>query len=442
MRVPQAPPDFLQLMKRIVEHPSRFERVLKHGLTPLVGDRYRHWATLRRLHSPAGMNLEEWWFGIKIARQSILRPLPLKDLSGAPFFFSVPDPAQEMLRRIDRDTSGQVLLSEHVVGEEARDRYIVSQLMDEAISSSQLEGAATTLRVAREMIRAGRSPRNRDERMVLNNYRAMEFLRSVEGPLTVHLILDLHRQVTEGTLDPSDAGRLRDSDEVLVRDEDNNVMHRPPPAAHLAPRMEALCRFANAQESERYVHPVVRAILLHFWLAYDHPFVDGNGRTARALFYWAMRAQEYWLSEVLSISRVLRRAPSRYARAFLYVETDGNDVTYFVLFHLEALLRAIDDLKAHLKRKRSELRQTERLLRTSTLLNHRQLALLSHAMRHESARYTIRSHQTSHRVVYQTARSDLLELARRGLLIPRKVGRTFEFSRASDLQGRLRGLEA
>lgn len=60
---------------------------------------------------------------------------------------------------------------------------------------------------------------------------------------------------------------------------------------------------------------MLRAILLHFWLAYDHPFEDGNGRTARSLFYWYMRTQGYWLVEYLLISNILRKAPAQYTRA-------------------------------------------------------------------------------------------------------------------------------
>jgi len=101
--------------------------------------------------------------------------------------------------------------------------------------------------------------------------------------------------------------------------------------------------------------------------AYDHPFEDGNGRTARALFYWSMLRHGYRLTEFLSISSLLNRAPGRYGRAFLYTETDGLDAAYFVLNQLRIILRAIDELHAYLARKVREVRETERLLgRTST----------------------------------------------------------------------------
>jgi Fic family protein len=256
------------------------------------------------------------------------------------------------------------------------------------------------------------------------------------------LILELQRIVTEGTLDdPNAAGRLQEPGEerVEVRDEQGALLHRPPPAEQLLDRISALCEFANATGADgAFLHPVVRSILIHFWLAYDHPFIDGNGRTARALFYWSMLRQGYWLSEYLSISRLLRRASARYARAFLYVETDDLDVTYFVLFQLKIIGRAIDELHAYLKRKMEEVSQVEALARRSRGLNHRQLDLIGHALRHPGAEYTYQSHATSHRVVRQSARTDLLKLASRGLLRKRKVGREFVFSPAPNLAERLK----
>ncbi len=137
-------------------------------------------------------------------------------------------------------------------------------------------------------------------------------------------MLELHRILTEGTLDdPTAAGRLQRPDEeriAVVDATDGSLIHTPPPATELPARLQALCDFANQgeDESDSFIHPVVRAILLHFFLAYDHPFEDGNGRTARALFYWAMRTNGYWLAEYLSISRILREAPAQYSRAFLF----------------------------------------------------------------------------------------------------------------------------
>jgi Fic family protein len=149
-----------------------------------------------------------------------------------------------------------------------------------------------------------------------------------------------------------------------------------------------------------------------------------------------MLKRGYWLTEFLSISRILNAAPARYARSFLYTESDEFDSTYFVLNQLAVICRAIEDMYAYLSRKASEVVQTERRLRAADL-NHRQKALLAHALRHPDADYTFRSHQKSHRIVYQSARTDLLDLEQRGYLRRTTVGQRFHFRPAADLVNRL-----
>lgn len=325
--------------------------------------------------------------------------------------------------------------------ESARTQYLVNSLIEEAIRSSQLEGATTSHAAAKEMIRSGRKPMDRSERMILNNYRAMEFIREDLGTeLTPDGVLRLQKILTDGTLDnPSAAGRLQRpaEDRISVWYGDRQV-HKPPPAEELPERLRLMCDFANGTSKENgFLHPVVRAILLHFWLAYDHPFEDGNGRTARALFYWSMRNQGYWVTEYLSISRILRKAPSKYSRAYLEAETDDGDTTYFILFHLGVIKRAIEELRAYLRRKMAEVQRFESELRRSDHFNHRQLALLQNAVRHPDQRYTFASHGMSHKVSFGTARNDLLDLFQKGFLERRRIGRRFVFYPVRELGERL-----
>lgn len=375
----------------------------------------------------------------------LYRPIGLLDTVGQPFRFAPVPTIAVQLHRIDRDAAGSLSTPALVTDPGTRDRYLISSLFEEAITSSQLEGASTTRAAAKQMLREGRAPVDRGERMIANTYRAMEWLRERRtGDLTPATVFELHRIVTEGTLDDeADAGRFRtDADEIVVADELGRVLHRPPRDAELPVRIERMCAFANAPASEEpFLHPVLRSILLHFWLAYDHPFVDGNGRVARALFYWSMARHGYWLCEYLSISRILKRARAQYMRAFLFAETDDNDATYFLVHHLRVIDLALDELQLFLARKAAELRNAEdklRLVSTSHhTLNERQLALLAHALRKPDVSYTVESHRTSHGVAYQTARTDLLTLERDGFLVKRKRGNMFVFLPSSKLRDRV-----
>lgn len=455
MKIPLRPPETGQDSLKGFATIDRFFLAINSAGGPTQEGKYRHWDTVRHLPPPGDLTPTEWWVGVKFARRQLYKRLPFLDKKGEPFVYATTVPGLEMLHRADRDASGTIQAPEQVTDPDTRDTYLIRSLVEEAITSSQLEGASTTRKVAKDMIRQGREPRTRSERMIMNNFQGMQFLRRFVGqPLTPSIILELQSILVEGTLDEHDAaGRYRRDDEgITVSDELGVVLHSPPPADELPERMDRLCEFANRHFTESpalsktsvsadWIHPVVRAILLHFMIGFDHPFVDGNGRTARALFYWSMSSQGYWLAEFVSISRILRKARTPYARAFLYTETDENDTTYFILYQLRVFLRAIEDLHSYLARKAAEIRNTERALKEAAAfrekLNDRQLALMANAIKHPDAIFTIDSHRRSHGVSYETARTDLRSLAHQKLLSERKRGRAFVYSPADGVATRI-----
>jgi Fic family protein len=439
MKIPTQPPQFKALLEA-PGGPERINRILSGAARRQLPRKYLHWDKLRHLKAPNGWSHEDLWLALKMQRFAAAKSIPLRDKNGQQFNYCVPDAVAEQLHEIDVGAGGTIGMPEQITNPQTRDQYVVRSLMEEAITSSQLEGAVTTRKIAKEMIRTGRAPKDRSERMILNNFRTMRKIIEIrDQPLTRDLIFDIHRLVTEGALDDeSAAGRFRRADErITVQDEHGEIFHDPPPAEDLDQRLTMMCSFGNGETPTHFVHPVLRAIILHFWLAYDHPFVDGNGRTARALFYWAMLRNRYWLFEFISISEILVRAPAKYARSFLYTETDSNDLTYFIIYQTEVIKRAVEGLHVYIKKKAEQLRQTEALLRHSGNLNHRQEALLGHALRHPDTRYTIEGHRLSHSIAYDTARNDLLQLHKLELLNVRKSGKALIFYAAPDLADKI-----
>ncbi len=347
-RLPRKPPPVQELLERCGGLHEALP-LLTQLASETAGDRYLHWDQLRHRTPPQGLSHEQWWLAEKLSRRPT--PLPLRASDGQAFWFSQPPVLLQGLHQIDMQAGASVVAPEAVTTRSTRDRYLLSSLMEEAITSSQMEGAATTRDVAKAMIRSRRPPRDRSERMILNNFLTMQRIRELrDQPLTPQLVLELHRLVSEETLDdPADAGRLRlPGQQVVVDDSYGTVFHVPPPAGELSERLDELCRFANGETPKVFVHPVVRAIALHFWLAYDHPFSDGNGRTARAIFYWAMLHQGYWLFEFISISSVINKARGQYEQSFLFSESDDNDLTYFLLAQVKVIQQAIASLHAYL----------------------------------------------------------------------------------------------
>jgi len=445
MKIPVTPPKLDEIFEKIKDTPDLFLKIFTKHHSPTINNRYIHWDKLRRLQPPDGWSHQHWWAAIKVSRQGAMRALPLLDRKGQPFVFSLPDPVMEYIQFIDQNAGGLLgSLGKDGVDSQAQEKYLIHSLIEEAINSSQLEGATTTRQVAKEMLKNDRPPRDTSEQMILNNYYTMRLIRDrLQEGLSKQLVFDLHVYLTEKTLkDEMAAGRFRKLDEpvaVYTDDVDNLLLHNPPDAGELEARLEAMCAFANGVTPGYFIPKVVRAIILHFCLAYDHPFIDGNGRTARALFYWSMLKQNFWLCEYLSISQIIKEAPVKYGRAFLYSETDGNDLTYFILYHLGILKRAIEQLHSYIHERQKELKKTEALLRSMSLeLNHRQSELLSHALKHSSAEYTIRGYEKTNAVVYQTARTDLFDLVKRKLLEQKKKGAHFIFYPVENLEALVR----
>lgn len=424
--------------------PDRLIKIMMHTVN-VTTDPYLPWDQLRYRKPPSGLAHEDWWLATRIARSGIMRALPLQAMNGDNFSYALPDEVLRLVGEVTERASGQIAVPEQVTNSATKDRYVISSLIEEAITSSQLEGASTSRKKAKEMIRHSRKPTTRSEQMIMNNYLAMQHVsENRHAEFTPEAICQLHEIVTYNTLDnPDCAGKVQSNpdpdDRVKVFDNEGNVLHSPPAVDELPGRLQRLCNFANGEDDQGvYVPPVVRALAIHFMMGYDHYFEDGNGRTARALFYWSMLKQGYWLSEFLTISRILKKAPSQYMKSFIFTEQDDGDLTYFLIYHLKVIRRALNDLDKYLARKSDELRKTRKLLSPKvSKFNYRQISLLEFAIKRPDEYYTVKSHAKSHGVSEQAARNDLYDLEDRKLLERDRLGRQFVWTTPVDLADRI-----
>ena len=439
-KIPIAP-KYSDLFRKYNSEP---EVLLKLLTMPIPEYRkYHHWDKIRYMDPPNGLNREQWWMVIKANRISRRRMLPFYGKNHNQFNYILTDEILRHLHVIDSKANGFIGKVSSVPSDEMRSRFMVSFLVEEAIASSQLEGASTTRKVASGMIRSGRNPRDRYERMILNNYFAMKRIQEKQSEsLTVEGILELHKILTVNTMDdPGAAGRIQYEGESRVHVENTygKIIHMPPPAKELPKRLDALIQFVNElpENSDSFIHPILRAIVMHFVIGYDHPFVDGNGRVARAVFYRSVLQSGYEILAFASISQIIKNAPAKYGYAYQYVETDENDLTYFVHHQLDVICKAISKLEDYTTKKQNEISRIEKKLRRMPL-NYRQLALLSHAVRHPGHIYSIRSHRVSHDCAYATARSDLMKLASSQLLEQKQINqKTLGFIAPENLESRI-----
>lgn len=358
--------------------------------------------------------------------------LDLVDENGNPFSFVMTDKILRMREEVARRAGVSYATEPHGLKSADKGRYIVRSLMEESITSSQLEGASTSRKVAVEMLDTGRRPVSKSEIMIANSYQAMKWVKDAsDKPITPDEIFELHRILTDDPLeDPADAGRLETPEHhrVAVWDNSGGVkLHDHPPALQLPERLEPLCNFAHADGKHgTYMPPVVRAIIIHFMFGYDHYFVDGNGRTARTMFYWSMLSADYWLCEYLTISKLLRKEPSEYSRAYIYCEDDDSDLTYFIHYQLEILLRALDELEEIIRLKQAESRQVTQILVNDPDidLSYRQTDILRRLAEEEIGTIAATAYAQRYRASDQTARNDLGALVRQKFLLQHRHGRS------------------
>ena len=448
MRQPKKPPSLPHILKKFT--PDLFRRAAEPEIRTAI-DRANDGAWNYEecgYRAPPGLSRDEFWVFVKLSRSPGREPVPLLDSRGRPFTYRLPAAADRILHLIDQRMAGSIATSApELDSPKSRAVYIARSRTEEAIASSLIEGAAVTREDAKRMLLEKRPPRTEGERMVANNFATIRMVNERRNePMTPELVCEIQRNLTAGTLKkPDQAGRFRRADEDISiwDEEENDIVHTPPPAGGLPRRIDALCAFANTEDDPsvpgRFTHPVVRAIALHFWIGYDHPFADGNGRTARALFYWSMLRSGYWLAEYLTISEIIRGHPKQYGRAYLDTEIDENDLTYFIMYHLGVLERSLKAFHEYLARKTAERAPLAATV-SLTQFNLRQRELLAQALSDETAVSTYESHARTYGVTIPTARTDLLSLEELGLLRGNRVGRRFEFVPVRDLGQVLRKL--
>lgn len=433
MKMPAKPPQFKDVLLK-----NRADLIKTLSNPELIGlitkwnnaKEYYYWDAFRHLKFPPGISPEMAWVCREFSHMGEAKGLPIANTAAEKFNYWLPPRAQEWLHIIDREVPFERIHKVPAEGGDG-DRYILASLMDEAIASSQIEGAATTRKNAKSMLISGHAPRNKSEQMIFNNYQAISKIKELKNEnLSVEVLLDLHRLLTHKTMPDEACGYFRATekdDEVKVYDFDGTMLHEPPSHERVQALVSQLIEFANNDSNEHYIHPVVKGIFLHFWLSYIHPFLDGNGRTARGLFYWYMLKKGYWIFEYISISRVVIKTYGQYKRSFLYSEL-ANDLTYFVMYNLRVIHDAIHETALYIDRKQKAQRQALVFLRKIPGINPRQRELLSWVLKHRGEELTISRHAVYHGVVYQTARADLLGLVNLGYLEQLKEGKKLVFT--------------
>ncbi len=374
---------------------------------------FEYWDTVKYKKCPPDCTPTDLWTYVKAAR--IKSAITVWEKYGVSL--SLTNNMQKKCHEIDMNWGGS-WGTDATIDSKTKEQYLVSSLMEEAIYSSMMEGASTTRKVAKEMLRKKVAPKDKSQQMIHNNYQTIQFIIAHKNePLTEDLLLHIHRLMTENTmLSPDDAGRFRTNNDVVVENGiTHETVHTPPSYDEIPQFINDLCLFFNQNDDKQFIHPIIRGIIIHFMISYIHPFADGNGRTARAMFYWYMLRKGYWLTEYLSISRVIAKSKKSYEKAFLYAEADQMDIGYFVAYNLRVLEQSFQQLQNYIKRKQSEKNDALILMQIGDI-NERQAQIIKHFDNSPNAMLTIKDIQTKFMISPTTAKADVTRLVERGIL--------------------------
>jgi Fic family protein len=384
-----------------------------------INNNYYYWDKVK--YKPAeNISAKELWNVVKLSRAFNY----LQQSFGKYIFqYYTTERFQELLHYFDMNIGGN-MLSGDIVPEKDKMRYLISSLMEEAISSSKMEGANTTRKKAKEMLRKEITPRNRSEQMILNNYLTIEHVtQNKNDSLTPENLLYIHKLITNKTLDKKEEeGYFRNTNDIyVVNTSTSEAVHTPPNYEEIPELINELCFFFNSDK--QFVHPIIKGIIIHFMIGWIHPFSDGNGRTARSLFYWYLLKKGYWLTEYLSISRIISATKSQYEAAYLYTESDDNDLNYFISYNLNAMQKAFEALKKYIEIKQQEITQAKRFVKKQGI-NERQSYLLKKIHEEPDIVFTVKEIERRFSVSNFTARADLAGLVKMGYLEEIQVNKT------------------
>ncbi|MFV5701387.1 Fic family protein [Flavobacterium sp. XS2P12] len=388
-----------------------YTQLRDNGELKEINDAYLYWDKIKyraKIATPL-----EYWSAIKASRTINAQIIHFGNTT---FQFVTTDYVQQLVHYCDLNIGGN-LGSNIGIAETDKTKFMISSIMEEAISSSQMEGANTTRKKAKEMIQKELKPKSKSEQMIMNNFVTMKYIvQNKTDDLTPEKLLYIHNLISNETLDNKlEEGVFRDNDEIYVVNYSNSeVVHTPPNHLEIEGLINELADFFN-NEQKVFIHPIIKGIIIHFMIGWIHPFTDGNGRTARALFYWYMLKNGYWLTEYLTISTIIKDTKNQYEKAFLYTEIDQNDMTYFITYHLKTMEKAFIGLKEYIGRKQKEVIQAAKFIKIPNV-NDRQAQILKILSEDPDRVLSSKEIENRFSISNFTARADLNNLESLGFL--------------------------
>src|SRR3990167_3730409 len=203
--------------------------------------------------------------------------------------------------------------------------------------------------------------RDRDVQEILNYRNVLKYIDNsksliVNGKsITEKNILDIHKLTVEKVLPADKSGKYRSTQVVVKNSKTQEISFRPPQASQLKNLIGEFLNWLNSKDAVD-VHPVLKAGIVHYVLAFIHPFVDGNGRTARAFATLVLFSEGYDIKKFFSLEEYFDRDAKRYYKTLQSVsnqkvgELSDRDLTSWLEYFCEGLAEELERVKMRVQK--------------------------------------------------------------------------------------------
>ena len=271
--------------------------------------------------------------------------------------------------------------------------YYEKQFRDNALVrtvhfGTHIEGNELNLHQAEKvMMGEDVAGRDRDIQEVINYRKAMEYLAELRidlpageawnGELRIgeDTIKKLHKITVEKILEEDKCGEYRKTQVVVKNNRTGEVSFRPPLAIAVPFQIKDLLAFINSS-AEQDIHPVLKSGVVHYELVRIHPFLDGNGRVARALSTLILFLEGYDIRKFFSLEEYFDTNAERYYQALQSVEKEQGDLTVWLQYFTEGLAIELSKIKEKVERISVDANLREKLGGKPLLLSDRQLKII------------------------------------------------------------------
>ena len=293
---------------------------------------------------------------------------------------------------------------------------------------THLEGNRLSFSQAKRVIEGEKViAKDRDVLEVINYRQVLRYidevgkLKSAKEPFFYRprILKAIHRLTVKKILDQKLAGRFRQVKVVIRNSKTGKVEFRPVSPLEIPFQIEEFFAWLNSAVG-RQIHPVLRAGISHLRLAKIHPFVDGNGRAARAFATLVLFIEGYDIKKFFSLEEHFDQDPLKYYQALGSTEIHRGDMTSWLEYFCQVLAMELTEVKEKVKKLSLDTMLKDKLGR-QIALTERQIKLVEYLKIHQKM-VMKEAKKLIPKVSEDTILRDLKDLIKKGIV--RKTGKT------------------